>query len=185
MNQAGNRGSIRRAFVRRPASGQKGHPLKKRGWILFWGLAVLAIGAMIFFFSAQDAAESSETSGFFTQWVIRLLRPDYDGLSRREKAALWQQYQYFVRKGAHFAEFFLLGAALRLLLHFFKLRWKSGWAWLVGTLYAAADEGHQMLVNARAGMWQDVCLDSAGVLAGVLAALGIVALRRRRRKKEK
>ena len=49
-------------------------------------------------------------------------------------------------------------------------------AWLSGTGYAATDELHQWFVAARSAMWQDVCLDSAGVLAGTLTAAAALAL---------
>ena len=50
----------------------------KRKVILFLWLLVIAIAVMIFLFSAQDGAASSRTSGFFTNWLIHLLYPDYD-----------------------------------------------------------------------------------------------------------
>ena len=47
---------------------------------------------------------------------------------------------------------------------------KAGWAWVVGTLYAASDEIHQLFVPGRSGQLRDVLLDSAGVAAGILLA---------------
>ena len=42
------------------------------------------------------------------------------------------------------------------------------YAWTIGALYAATDELHQLLVTDRSGELRDVCIDAAGVLAGVL-----------------
>ena len=41
-------------------------------------------------------------------------------------------------------------------------------AWGLATLYAATDELHQMFVAERGPALLDVCIDSAGALAGVL-----------------
>ena len=40
--------------------------------------------------------------------------------------------------------------------------------WCAGTAYAASDELHQLFVPGRSCQFRDVCIDSAGVLAGVL-----------------
>ena len=50
---------------------------------------------------------------------------------------------------------------------------KAGWAWVVGTLYAASDEIHQLFVPGRSGQLRDVFLDSAGVAAGILLAWAV------------
>ena len=50
---------------------------------------------------------------------------------------------------------------------------KAGWAWVVGTLYAASDEIHQLFVPGRSGQLRDVLLDSAGVAAGILLAWAV------------
>ncbi len=62
----------------------------------------------------------------------------------------------------------MLGASLLLLFHALRLRWPVLCAWIAGTLYACTDELHQVFVSGRAGMWQDVCIDSSGVLTAVL-----------------
>ena len=76
-----------------------------------------------------------------------------------------------LRKLAHAAEFAVLGALLERWLH----RWPL--ALLAGSLYAATDELHQLLVPGRAGAVTDWAIDTAGVAIGV----GIVVLWRRRR----
>ena len=50
---------------------------------------------------------------------------------------------------------------------------KAGWAWVVGTLYAASDEIHQLFVPGRSGQLRDVLLDSDGVAAGILLAWAV------------
>lgn len=140
---------------------------------------------MIFWFSAQNGAASGQLSGGITEKVVEVVEPDYDSLPEPEQQTLFDAVQFAVRKSAHFSEYALLGFLLRLLCASYALRRGGLVAWLCGTGYAATDELHQWFVAARSAMWQDVCLDSSGVLAGVLLATGILALiayRRNRRR---
>ena len=152
--------------------------------ILLWVL-VLSVAAMIFFFSSESGAESSKTSAGVVDFLIHLFRPDFNTLPRAEQARLFQLYHSVVRKAAHFSEFALLGFFLRPLLGALKRKHRFLLSWGIGTLYACADELHQTLVAARAGMWQDVCLDSAGALAGTAASALLLYLYRRYKKSKK
>ena len=157
----------------------------KKKWLLalLW-LQVIAIAGMIFWFSAQDGETSTETSDGVIDFLLHLWFPDFDGMAHEEKAAILDQFQFFVRKAAHFTEFAMLGESLRLLFHALCLRQPLLWAWITGTLYACSDELHQMFVSGRAAMWQDVCIDSAGVLTGALAVMLVLYLLRKRRRKK-
>ena len=44
-------------------------------------------------------------------------------------------------------------------------------AWIIGTAYAVTDEIHQHFVPGRSCELRDICIDSAGVLCGVLITL--------------
>ena len=101
---------------------------------------------------------------------------------------------HFLRKAGHFTEFAALGICL--LTNVFD--WitlhpdrqvgvlpASVAAWLGGTLYAATDELHQLFVPGRSASFQDVCIDSAGVLSGILLCVLIrAAVRAIRRKRD-
>lgn len=152
--------------------------------LILW-IAVGIVAGMIFWFSAQDGATSGQLSGGITEKVVVVVEPDYDSLPEPEQQTLFDAVQFAVRKSAHFSEYALLGFLLRLLCASYALRRGGLVAWLCGTGYAATDELHQWFVAARSAMWQDVCLDSSGVFAGVLFATGILALiayRRNRRR---
>ena len=152
--------------------------------LILW-IAVGIVAGMIFWFSAQDGATSGQLSGGITEKVVEVVEPDYDSLPEPEQQTLFDAVQFAVRKSAHFSEYALLGFLLRLLCASYALRRGGLVAWLCGTGYAATDELHQWFVAARSAMWQDVCLDSSGVFAGVLFATGILALiayRRNRRR---
>jgi len=161
-----------------------GSLLKKRSkLILVWAL-VLSVAAMIYLFSAQDGPASMNTSSVVVNWLLRLFHPEYDTLPSAEKSAMRTFFQYFVRKAAHFSEFALLGFSLRLLLHALECRFPFWCAWGIGTLYACTDELHQKLLGTRTAQWQDVGIDSAGVLFGALVMALILFLRKRRKEKK-
>jgi VanZ like family len=67
-----------------------------------------------------------------------------------------------LRKLAHLAEFAVLGA---LLYRALERAWP---AVLVGSLYAASDELHQLFVAGRHASPLDWAIDTAGIAAGVL-----------------
>ena len=143
--------------------------------LLLWA-CVLLIAALIFAFSAQDGQASSETSDRVVRVVVRVTHPEFNTLPTARQRSLWNSISFYVRKSAHFLEYTALGFFLHLLTRSMNWRPAGLWAWLSGTLYAATDELHQYLSGARSGMWQDVALDSAGVLFGALAALALLAL---------
>lgn len=137
---------------------------------------VIAVAAMIFLFSAQSAEESTQTSHGFMVFLMRLAIPDFDKKAAWQQAELCLKYEGLVRKLAHGFEFMLLGTFLFLALHGLKVKKNYLVSWLGGTFYACTDELHQMLVDGRGPMWQDVCVDSGGVLAGILLGRLLLAL---------
>ena len=143
---------------------------------LLWG-CVIAVAAIIFLFSAQDGPQSSSASNAVADIIIRLIDPDFDALAEVEQASVMAFVKKLVRKGAHFSEFALLGFVIRLLVSTYGLRRPTRLSWLAGTLYACTDELHQLFVASRACMWQDVLLDSCGVLCGVAVAYAALVLR--------
>lgn len=144
----------------------------QRGWIrgLLAG-CVIAVAVMIFAFSAQEGLISGRSSDTVVHLVIRIVEGEDTAPAA---SGIYEFVSRLVRKTAHFTEFALLGFFLRLLAGSIALRRPTRWCWLAGTLYACTDELHQLLVSDRAGMWQDVLLDSAGVLAGIACAYALL-----------
>ena len=64
--------------------------MKKKYVIGLLWLLVLAVAAMIFIFSSQDGLVSAQTSGEFTDFLIRVFRPDYASLSKAERRAVYR-----------------------------------------------------------------------------------------------
>ena len=79
--------------------------------------------------------------------------------------------EFFIRKGAHFAIFFCLGwfvmAALGLFVK--KAMFSAALSALIVTAYAVSDEIHQHFTGNRTPLLEDVLLDTAGGIAGILS----------------
>lgn len=151
----------------------------RESWIRI-GTTLMTIGVMvmIFCFSTEPAEKSDTTSGTFARRVADVVRPGWETLREDIKEAFFDSVQYYVRKTAHFTEFAMLGFSLRICLESWmgRKRKLSPLSWAGATGYAVLDEIHQRAVDGRSGQWQDVLIDSAGVLAGVLIASGAVYL---------
>ena len=161
--------------------------------ILLW-MAVVALMAVIFAFSAQPASESSETSSPFVDAYMRLFHPEADSLSPDEQFELREQASFIVRKAAHFSIYTLLGLLLAAAVSAaFPAARAATWAgrlwlpFLIGALWAVSDEIHQHFVPGRSCEIRDMGIDSSGVLLGVLlftAAARLAARLRTRRTPE-
>lgn len=122
---------------------------------------------VIFSQSLHSAVESSQYSGRLTrllQWLLQTDEP-VDAL------------EHLVRKLAHFAEFFLLGALAAATLAVFGLLAKGSIfhaiapAVLAGLLVGLCDETLQLTSAGRAAQVSDVWLDWAGYLCGLAFCL--------------
>lgn len=159
----------------------RGVPSPRLAPTLLASLLVVAIMAAIFCFSAQSASESSHLSASFARRLFLIFRPALAVYNDEQWQALLLATGLYIRKAAHFTEFFALGVSLRLWFAALgKPRRALLPAWLLATLYAATDELHQMFVDGRGPALLDVGIDSLGALCGAaLVALCIVHRRKR------
>ena len=152
--------------------------MTKTGWQTSWVRIVttvltLAVMAMIFCFSMENAEQSDFRSGRISDRFIRLFHPDYDRLEEAEQKAIYERAQHIVRKCAHFTEYMMLGFLLRLCLESWfghrmrKYRILALIGFGTGTAYACSDEMHQLSIEGRSGEWTDVLVDGSGVLVGI------------------
>lgn len=146
-------------------------------------LALIGCIAFIFSNSMAVADVSSVSSGRVLQLLQAVLR-------RLGHPALAQRLtMHIVRKMAHFCEYTLEGFLLMLCMRVYSrhpLRHITV-PMLAGVLTALTDETIQLFSEGRSSQVTDVWLDSAGVLAGILAALLLMGLWRllfHHRKKE-
>lgn len=101
-----------------------------------------------------------EISGAFSDWVKSVLARILPiGSDNGYGGGL-------LRKLAHFSEFTALGLCLAWLHGMLQKRKIQAFLW--GVLAAAADETIQMFVPDRGPGIKDVCIDSAGVLTGII-----------------
>lgn len=135
-------------------------------------LPVLWMG-VIFYFSHQNGDESSQVSGWFVDFVIRvaeILNLDITG---------WN-LNLLVRKAAHFSIFAVLGFLLFLTLYINrqKLFSSSVYTFAIGSIYGVFDEFHQYFVPGRSCQLTDMLIDASGVMAAVLISIGVMQLKR-------
>ncbi len=149
-------------------------------------LFTLALAGCIWFIFSNSMAVadvSSVSSGRVLQLLQAVLRRlGMPGLAQRLT-------MHLVRKLAHFCEYLLEGFLLMLCMRVYSrhpLRHITV-PMLAGVLTALTDETIQLFSEGRSSQVTDVWLDSAGVLAGILAALLLMELWRllfHHRKKE-
>ena len=134
--------------------------------------ALIACIVFIFSNSMQIADVSSVASGR----ALTLMRKVFTRLGMPGIAS--RLTDHIVRKLAHFCEYTLEGFLLMLCMRVYTRNyiWHISVPLLGGVLTALADETIQIYSPGRSSQVTDVWLDSAGVLAGILAALVLMAL---------
>ena len=135
----------------------------------------LALAGCIWFIFSNSMAVAQVSSASSGR-VLTLLQ---GALRRLGHPALAQRLtQHVVRKLAHFCEYLLEGFLLMLCMRVYSrhpLRHITV-PMLGGVLTALTDETIQLYSPGRSSQVTDVWLDSVGVLAGILAALVLMAL---------
>lgn len=125
---------------------------------------------IIFRFSAQPAAESSQLSMDVGKRLISSANGLLDlKLDAAQIAYYTATLQTYIRKLAHITEYFLLAVSVALPLYVYRLR---GFrlivvAGLFCVCFASLDEFHQYFVAGRSASPRDVCIDSIGILIGI------------------
>lgn len=168
----------------------------KTGWQKAWvriltTLLTAAVMVMIFCFSTENAEQSDQRSGVFSQIIIRTVHPDYDLLDAAQQKRIYDDTQMVVRKCAHFSEYALLGFLIRLCMESWfghrtlKRHLPAIAGFVSGSLYAVTDELHQLAIDGRYGKWTDVLIDSAGVLTGVILGTLLICMSVRKQKAER
>ncbi|MGY3765836.1 VanZ family protein [Vagococcus vulneris] len=150
-------------------------------------LIAMAVMIVLFFSSSQTYEQQSQVSllakvlknepfkGFLSKFSF-----SYGGSPVSIEADGYFKFvEFFIRKGAHFLTFFVLGGSLCLVLyHKTRSLFISGlFGWLSATGYAALDEFHQMITGGRTPLFQDVALDSIGALTACVLVMLITWLK--------
>ncbi|MCX7921165.1 MAG: VanZ family protein [Clostridia bacterium] len=127
-----------------------------------WWLLIILWCSAIFYQSHKPAVESDKSSLHIVDVVNSYIK-DITGIDRDIIT------NHFVRKAAHFTEYFILGFMLFKGLYTRKKLKKTVWlSFFIGALYATTDEIHQLFIPGRAMRATDVLIDSMGILTAVL-----------------
>ncbi len=158
--------------------------------VLMW-TAVLLWSTVIFLMSSQTGEESSQTSGGLTAKLVTVLFPDFDSKDAAAQDKIYSGVSFFVRKTAHFTEYFILAffaffALERSIKINNSLILSFSGSVLYAVLFAVTDEIHQTSVSGRAGRFTDVLIDSAGALtAAAICFLTVKYLEKRKLSQDK
>lgn len=130
-----------------------------------WWLLALVWCIFIFMKSNVPAVQSAEESSMITLHINRLIGSIF-------KVGRDPVSDNFVRKTAHFCEYFILGFILFKAFFNRARLWKTFWLSVTASvLYAVSDEIHQYFIPGRAMRVGDVLIDSGGVLLAALILL--------------
>lgn len=146
---------------------------------------ILCIMALIFFFSSQNSDDSTELSSGITLRIAEAI-VSLTGTDKITPDGLETILHNFIRKCAHFSEYFLLGASVAV---YIRLNIKGPWykiliyAAAFCMLYAVTDEIHQCFIPGRTPKIFDVFVDTSGAAAGA-AVLSAIQSGRNKKKKD-
>ncbi|MEG1997719.1 MAG: VanZ family protein, partial [Clostridiales bacterium] len=103
-------------------------------------------------------------------FICKLLLPNFENWSAQQQLSYTENFQWLIRKAAHFSEYTLLAA---LFMQAFKSpritrHQQQFYALLSTILYAISDELHQLFIPGRACQIQDILIDSSGAVLGII-----------------
>lgn len=130
-------------------------------------LIILWMG-VVFYFSNQVSTESSKISGGITSKVLSLYNGWENKTPKQKKDA-----EKVIRKIAHFSIYTLGGILLLVHMNLYEIKTKCKIiiSFLIGTGYAITDEIHQLFIPGRSGEIKDVCIDSLGIITGIIIVI--------------
>ena len=134
-------------------------------------LPAILMMCIIFHFSAQTGEVSGNLSYQVSYGVVEVRDEVLNtGKSYEELSAEAYGIEYYVRKGAHMTEYFLLAIAISFPLYVYRVRgiWLMLLAGIVCVGFAGLDEYHQSFVANRGPSVRDVGIDSIGAFIGIL-----------------
>jgi VanZ family protein len=131
------------------------------GWIRAWWPAL--IWSCVIFTASTDTFSSEHTATVLStvlHWLIPHLSEE-----------VFEIIHYTLRKGAHFAEYFIFYVFLFRGFRGERRGWRLSWAasaLFVAAAYSALDEIHQSFVASRTASVWDSLLDSTGGFAALV-----------------
>lgn len=142
---------------------------------LIFTILTLIWTAVIFAFSLQSGDISGDLSGSVLETILGFFMPSV--LNNPERLKL---FHLVLRKCAHFTEFMILGVLARNAIQYMEFHYKGICAMAFCVSIAAIDETLQLFVSGRAGRVQDVLIDSAGAVMGIVLVVVWLKLKSKR-----
>lgn len=151
----------------------------------FYLIMTIIIASIIFAFSSQPAETSKSISqpiaGVVTESITQ---HNTEQRAKGESEIYFKNIHTFIRKGAHFTLFLLLGISAGMWNGYFKSRRRFIYAFAGCALYGVLDETRQLFVPGRSFEIPDMLIDSSGALIGVCIAALIWMLSSKRKAKQ-
>ena len=148
---------------------------------LIQAAATLATAAFILFIFS-NSLQNGEESGNRSQSVLATFQRLF------ARAGIpFAVTEYFIRKAAHFLEYFALGLLLMGALRAYtpKLKRYCAIPLCLGFMVACCGEALQRFVPGRSGQFSDVLLDFSGVAAGALSLMFFILWKQKRRRQKR
>lgn len=148
----------------------------KKKKLFLWVMLVFWC-CLIFGFSGQKAADSSNVSSWLTLFLADILEkidifsiPVFQDLTEIEYQIFILNLEKIVRKLAHFSIFLVLGVISFSLFKCYMERTKKCFilSLIFCLFYAVSDEFHQLFVPGRDGNIIDVLIDTTGAFWGIV-----------------
>ena len=140
-------------------------------WLRAWSPALL--WGVVIFVASTDSFSHDHTANVF-RYILHWFAPSLS-------AAAFESIHHFIRKSAHFIEYFIFYLLLYRGIRGSRVGWHWSWAfgaWFIAACYAALDEVHQLFVPSRGPSAWDSLLDSTGALVALLVLYLLHRLRR-------
>lgn len=136
---------------------------KRRGPLILSIGVTLAVAGLIIWFSSQPVTDSDSLSRGLARRLLELFSIEF---SVGELSRL----NHILRKLAHFTLYLILGCGLTEITSHKQRRIPTAIcvSILLGAVFAASDEFHQIFSEGRGPSIRDVLLDTCGVAAGGL-----------------
>ncbi|GAC1678000.1 MAG: hypothetical protein PVS2B2_14830 [Candidatus Acidiferrum sp.] len=131
-------------------------------WLRAWLPA--AIWAALIFSMSTDTFSATHT-GSILEPILKWLMPS---ITQNQFDAI----HFFIRKCAHFTEYFIFSLLLHRAVRAGRDGWRGSWAltaFLIAAVYSGLDEFHQSFVASRTASPYDSLLDSTGAFFALLA----------------